>query len=169
MGKTLIFHVEDEPDDALFVQLAVDRAQADCEVHRVSDGKQAVDYLAGNGQFADRSRYPLPQLMLLDLKLPLFDGFEVLTWVRSRAELQDLPIVILSGSDLEKDREKALSWRPLLPGQDAIIRSGGGTRAAHVLGSQSVRSWGPCVSRASGWQTPRASCRLGKTANPRSG
>jgi CheY-like chemotaxis protein len=107
MDKALILHVEDETNDALFVQLALKKSGANCRVHCVADGQQAVDYLTGTGPFCDRLNHPLPQLLLLDLKLPVLDGFHVLSWARARPEFRQLPIVILSGSDLEADRRKA--------------------------------------------------------------
>ncbi len=107
MEKALILHVEDEANDALFVQLALKKSGANCRLHCVVDGQQGVDYLAGTGDFSDRRLYPPPQLVLLDLKLPVLDGFHVLSWARARPEFRQLPIVILSGSDLESDRRKA--------------------------------------------------------------
>ena len=67
-------------------------------IHVAADGEQAVDYLSGSGAYADRKKFPLPSLALLDLKLPQMSGFEVLEWVRSRHDLANLPIIVLSGT-----------------------------------------------------------------------
>lgn len=102
-----ILHVEDDADDALFVQRALGKAQVPCTVHRVENGDRAIEYLEGKGQFAAREQYPLPSLMLLDLKLPLVSGFEVLAWTRSQERFKSLLILILSGSGIEEDRARA--------------------------------------------------------------
>lgn len=107
MVRSLILHVEDEADDALFVGLAFKKAKVDYALHRVGDGREAIRYLAGQGEYADRSRHPLPHLILLDLKLPLLNGFEVLSWIRSQPHFHHLPVVVLSGSELEEDRAEA--------------------------------------------------------------
>src|SRR5262249_21297458 len=72
-----------------------------------SDGAGAIDYLAGKGEFADRTKYPLPCLLLLDLKMPYKDGFEVLQWVRRNDALKSLKVVIVTSSNLERDRARA--------------------------------------------------------------
>ena len=73
----------------------------------VADGQEAVDYLAGHEQFADRRQFPFPSLVLLDLKLPRLDGFEVLKWIRETAGLRDLPVIICTSSAQEDDVRKA--------------------------------------------------------------
>jgi CheY-like chemotaxis protein len=71
------------------------------------DGQEAIDYLKGEGAYADRKTYPLPGLLLMDLKMPRMDGFDVLAWVQSHAACDALPTVVLSGSGLEEDALKA--------------------------------------------------------------
>jgi CheY-like chemotaxis protein len=107
MGSSRILHVEDEPDDAFFVDWAFRQARPDCSLFRVESGEQAIDYLNGAGPYSERARYPLPDLVLLDLKLPGSSGFDVLAWARGQSRFRDLPIVILSGSSLPEDKEKA--------------------------------------------------------------
>ena len=82
MRSLYLLHVEDDDNDAFFVERAFANAKIDLTIHRVADGQAAIDYLAGSGKYQDREKYPLPQIMLLDLKLPLRDGFEVLEWAR---------------------------------------------------------------------------------------
>src|SRR5262249_17317616 len=76
----------------------------------VRDGNEAVAYLCGNQKFANRESYPLPALMLLDIKMPGLDGFGVLTWLQERHEYDDIAVVVLTSSNLDCDisRAKAL-------------------------------------------------------------
>ncbi len=67
----------------------------------VNNGCEAVDYLAGRGIFAERGKYPIPGLLLLDLKIPWMDGFDVLTWLRRQRQFTALPVVILTSSKLQ--------------------------------------------------------------------
>ena len=94
-------------DNRMDVELTLDAFQ---EVHLgnkvlvVNDGRDALDYLFGNNKFADRGKYPLPDLVLLDLKMPGIDGFEVLRRVKQASILKRLPIIILTSSSEEGDR-----------------------------------------------------------------
>lgn len=74
----LILLAEDDPNDVFFMRRALQKAQIELPMQVVSDGQQAMDYLNGEGPFSDREQHPLPALMLLDLKMPFLDGFEVL-------------------------------------------------------------------------------------------
>lgn len=104
---TVVLYVEDEPNDALFMGIAFRKAGLLNSLQSVTDGGDAMDYLAGVGRFADRVRHPLPALMLLDLNLPIVSGFEVLTWLKGRPELKDLPVVVFSSSSRDEDRSRA--------------------------------------------------------------
>jgi len=73
----------------------------------VRNGREAVEYLAGNGPYADRERYPVPGLMLLDLKMPWMDGFDVLSWLRRQPRYRALPVVVLTSSKLQSDIEQS--------------------------------------------------------------
>lgn len=107
MSAYIILHVEDSDDDAFLLERALSRAGVYSRLHRVGDGRQAVEYLSGTGLFTNREAHPLPSLVLLDLKLPQLDGFEVLSWARSQAELEHLPVFILSSSDMPEDVARA--------------------------------------------------------------
>ena len=102
-----ILLVEDNEDDALLVQRSMRRAGANCGIERLVDGAAAVRYLAGEGEFADRNRFPLPSLILLDLKLPLKNGFEVLAWIRAQPGLRRIPVVVLTSSKEDADLKRA--------------------------------------------------------------
>jgi CheY-like chemotaxis protein len=106
MSRTILL-VEDNEDDVFAFQRALKKAQIANPVQVVVDGQQALDYLSGTGRFAERGKYPLPFLVFLDLKLPYRDGFEVLAWIRQRAELNFLVVVILTGSDETRDHQQA--------------------------------------------------------------
>jgi len=98
-------------DNRMDVELTLDafrEARLMNTVHVASNGPAALDYLFGRGQFTDREAYPLPDLILLDLKLPGIDGFEVLRQIKSAPILKRLPVVILTSSKEEGDR--ALSY-----------------------------------------------------------
>ena len=76
----------------------------------MEDGEAALDYLYGRGAYADRIKYPLPNLMLLDLRLPKIDGLEVLKAVKTDEALRPLPVVILTTSDAERDMAMAYEY-----------------------------------------------------------
>ncbi len=107
MSACYILHVEDDANDVVLVRHAFNRGHLAVTLEHVPDGQQAVDYLSGVGQFGDRARFPLPHLLLLDLKLPALSGFEVLAWTRQTAGLKNLPVYILSSSDHPDDLDRA--------------------------------------------------------------
>jgi len=102
-----ILLVEDDPNDVLLVQRASRKADLVSPLQVVGDGEAAVAYLAGHGPYADRERYPLPALILLDLRLPRKSGFEVLEWLRQQPGLKRLPVVVLTSSRDSPDVNRA--------------------------------------------------------------
>ncbi len=93
-----ILLVEDDPNDILLIRRALEKANVTAPLQIVHDGDAAVAYLAGQGAYADREQYPLPILMLLDLKLPRKSGFGVLSWMRQQDRLHPPPVVALTSS-----------------------------------------------------------------------
>jgi DNA-binding response OmpR family regulator len=87
--------------------LAAQTARSPFTFRAVSHGGEAIDYLSGSGRFSDRERYPYPTLILLDLKMPMVDGFEVLRWMRAQSSATMPPVIVLSYSNLEEDRRLA--------------------------------------------------------------
>jgi len=106
-GYGVILLVEDSGDDAVIVRRAFEKLGVLNRIELVTDGDEAISYLAGAGVYADRERYPMPGLVLLDLKMPRRDGFEVLEWIRFQPELSRLPVVVLTTSDEIKDMSRA--------------------------------------------------------------
>ena len=90
MNSTCILQVEDEANEVFLLQRAFAQAGIANPVQVASDGQMAIDYLNGSGRFADRARFPLPGLVLLDLKLPRRSGREVLEWIRTQPRLNKL-------------------------------------------------------------------------------
>ncbi|HSI84309.1 MAG: response regulator [Candidatus Methylacidiphilales bacterium] len=101
---------EDNDDDYFLLQRAIKKANLHNPVRRAKNGQEAVDYLAGTGMYEDRIEYPFPQLLLLDLKMPLMHGFDVLSWIRKQKELRSLPVVIFSSSPHTEDIRKGYEW-----------------------------------------------------------
>lgn len=102
-----ILHVEDREEDVFLLSYAFKHAEITNPVQVATDGKMAIDYLAGSGKFADREKFPLPCMVLLDLKLPYKMGLEVLEWIRQQPSLKWLIVIILSSSIHEGDIERA--------------------------------------------------------------
>jgi len=106
VSKSILL-VEDNPDDALFAKRAFAKVCPDARLNVARDGEMAVHYLSGTGEYQDRSRYPLPSLILLDLKLPRKSGLEVLEWLRSTPGLRDIPVMVLTSSSHPQDQQRA--------------------------------------------------------------
>jgi CheY-like chemotaxis protein len=107
MNSKPILYVEDEDSDIFFMQQAFAHAEVRNPLVTVSDGQAAMDYLRGQGKYADRSQYPMPGLMLLDLNLPKQSGLEVLKWVRHHPACHTLPVVVVTSSNRELDIHKS--------------------------------------------------------------
>lgn len=107
MSKSTVLYVEDEESDPLFVRMAFKKAGLDSSVLVVENGRDAIEYLSGAGPYAERSTYPLPKLVLLDLNLPVLPGFEVLKWMRQQPQYKSTPAIVFSSSSREQDKETA--------------------------------------------------------------
>jgi two-component system response regulator len=103
-----ILQVEDDPNDVFLLQHAMKKAQMTNPMQVASDGQEAIDYLSGAGKFADREQFPLPGLVLLDLKLPYVMGLEVLRWIREQPNTA--PVVIILTASAE-DEDIASAYR----------------------------------------------------------
>lgn len=106
MPPTILL-VEDEESDVFFLKKAFAKAGLSNPVQVATDGLHAMDYLKGVGEFANREAFPLPYLVLLDLKLPHVMGLEVLKWLRQQPEFRSVIVVVLTSSVAEHDVETA--------------------------------------------------------------
>ena len=101
-----ILLAEDNDDHVLLIKRAFAKSNLLNPLQVVNDGRQAIAYLRGDGIYADRSKYPFPALLLLDLKMPNCDGFDVLQWLRSQ-DFPPLRVVVLTTSDRVFDMQRA--------------------------------------------------------------
>lgn len=106
--KTFLL-VEDDPNDALLVELELKNEAPEIQLHWVNDGHEAMDYLAGKPPYSNRTLYPMPNVILLDLKMPKVCGFEFLEWLHSQSpgDFKLIPVIVMSSSGLEKDVKRA--------------------------------------------------------------
>ena len=102
-----ILLVEDDYNDVLLIQRAFRKAKIKPLVSNVSNGDEVLLYLEGKGKYADRTQYPVPLLILLDLKLPRRSGLEVLAWIRQQPKLRRLLVVVLTSSQEDSDLTQA--------------------------------------------------------------
>ena len=102
-----ILLVEDDEADIFLLRRAFRNARIANPLIEVRDGQAAIQYLSGEGDYADRARYPIPFLILLDLRLPKLSGFEVIAWMRDQPQLANLIVVVLTASDHVPDVTKA--------------------------------------------------------------
>ena len=106
MNRKTLLHVEDDSNDVLLFHHACLKAGLSFDVQVATDGQQALAYLSGQEPFGDRQQHPFPDLLLLDLKLPRVNGFEVLNWIRREKGFR-LPVIVLSSSNHEVDVNRA--------------------------------------------------------------
>jgi CheY-like chemotaxis protein len=107
LKQGFVLAAEDEESDAFLMQLAFGKAGLTDKLLILRDGQEVIEYLKGGGPYADRNLYPLPSLLILDLKMPRVTGFEVLAWLGVNPQFKDLPVVMLSSSSHEADIERA--------------------------------------------------------------
>jgi CheY-like chemotaxis protein len=103
----VILLAEDEEDYVLLIRRAFEQAKIPNPMHVVWNGQEAIAYLNGEGKYSNREEYPLPDLFLLDLKMPRVNGFEVLKWLRSQPGLAPLRVLVLTSSDAIRDVNEA--------------------------------------------------------------
>ena len=103
-STTHILLAEDNKMDVALTLDAFRESRLDNQIHVVNDGEEALAYLLGEGKFNDRNKYPLPGLILLDLKMPKIDGFGVLKKVKATPVIKRIPIIVLTSSKDEGDR-----------------------------------------------------------------
>ncbi len=102
-NKVAVLLVEDNEDHAELARRALRTADSDCDIYHVKDGNEAIDFLDQKGDWTNIKEIPIPQLILLDLKLPKMDGIEVLKKIRATEKMRHIPVVIISSSDSPRD------------------------------------------------------------------
>ena len=103
-----ILYAEDDPNDIFFMERAFKKSGVSAQLFTVPDGALAVEYLSGTGAYADRQKFPRPDLILLDLNMPGMNGFDVLVWIRANPEFRSTPVAILTSSNNPHDRQRAI-------------------------------------------------------------
>ena len=105
--QAVILLVEDREDDIFLIRRSFEKGGINNPLQVVRDGEEAISYLEGLGRYRNRDEYPLPDLILLDLKMPRIDGFEVLRWIRRQPGLATIRVVVLTSSDAIRDVNRA--------------------------------------------------------------
>ena len=105
--KAAILIAEDDENDVFLLKRAFHQAQFDNPLQVVPNGEDAIAYLRGDSPFDDREKHPIPALVLLDLKMPRKNGFEVLAWMRQHPEFNPLAVVVLTSSQESADINRA--------------------------------------------------------------
>lgn len=102
-----ILYADDDDNDVFILNRAIERAAPRSELHTVPDGLNAIEYLSGHGGYADRNRYPLPKIVLTDLKMRRVSGIGLLRWIRQQPQFATLPVVLVSSSGKGSDIQAA--------------------------------------------------------------
>jgi CheY-like chemotaxis protein len=105
--ELVVLWTEDDENDRLMIALAIERAGRALRLMFVEDGEEAWQYLRGAGKYSDRKKFPLPDALVTDLKMPRCNGFELVQQVRGHEDFKCLPILVFSASDLTVDRRAA--------------------------------------------------------------
>jgi CheY-like chemotaxis protein len=133
--KTILV-AEDNEDDVFFLRRAFQNADLPYEINFVTNGREAIDYLSGRAPYDNRERFPLPKALILDLKMPIQGGFDVLEWTRSQPELKNLPVMIHSSSELDVDKNRAKEL-----GANAYYVKSAETRQIVAMFRELIREW----------------------------
>src|ERR1043166_2635313 len=102
-----ILLVEDREEDVLIFQRAFKTAKLHHSITHVSDGEEAIKYLSRQAPYNNNALYPIPDVVVLDLKMPKKDGFEILQWLREEKALKPAPVVVLTSSERDEDPKKS--------------------------------------------------------------
>lgn len=108
MRRLKILHIEGSEEDAFLFVRACEAAGLQGDVRDVRNGTEAVSYLKGDGSFADRNAHPLPDLIVLDLKMPAMNGFDFLRWLREEEAFLLLPVLVFTKSTSVEDKVRAI-------------------------------------------------------------
>jgi len=123
-----ILIADDGEDDMFLLRHAFASTGLPCQLRFVRDGEEAIDYLQRNPPYCDVRVFPVPSALILDLKMPRLDGFQVLEWLRSRPAFAQLLVLVHSGSDLDEDKLRAMQL-----GADAYFVKSPSRRAREAM------------------------------------
>jgi len=137
--KQTILLVDDSENDICLVRIAFKNAQITNPIQESHNGDEAIAYLQGEPPFDDRSKFPLPALMLLDLNMPTRNGFEVLEWLRLQPGLKRITVIILTASLREEDVDRAFD----LGANSFLVKPSSIERLTSI--SRSLREWIGCT------------------------
>jgi len=107
VARKIVLVADDDINDISLLKRAFLRAGIDVQMTVARDGEEVIQYLHGDQPFSDREAFPLPKLLLLDLKMPRANGFEVLAWLRKQEDLRRMPVVVMTSSDEPEDIDRA--------------------------------------------------------------
>jgi CheY-like chemotaxis protein len=102
-----ILVVEDQEADFILLKRAFERVKVTNPIQWARDGYEALDYLQGKAKYADRSKFPLPDLLIVDLKMPRMSGFELLDYIHNNPDFRVIPTIVMSASKQDADLKKA--------------------------------------------------------------
>lgn len=122
-----ILYVDDSTEDAHLVERAIFKEQLGTRFFRAVDGCDAAEWLIGSGGYGNRDKFPLPDLLILDLRMPRNSGFDLLEFVHARRELKKLVVIVYSDSDEPNDKLRAFQT-----GANAFVTKSTGTEALMV-------------------------------------
>lgn len=105
--RLAILVAEDDPNDVALLLRAFKKVGTTMPVHVCHDGTEAIAYLKGDGQYTDRAKFPLPRILITDLKMPKCNGFELLAWLQAHPDCAVIPSIVLSASADERDVKQA--------------------------------------------------------------
>ena len=142
--RDVILIAEDEETDAILLERAIGKLADPVRLQLVRDGQEAIDYLRGAGIYSDREKYPMPALVLLDLKMPKKTGFEVLEWIRSESPCTAVPVIVWSSSKLPTDVKRAYDLRA-----NCYLQKPNSFPAIQQLVEMTVGFWRMCERPAS--------------------
>ena len=108
-ARQTILLVDDSENDIFLMRTAFKKAEFNTALQEVHNGEEAIAYLKGDGVYGDRNNYPLPSVILLDLNMPMKNGFDVLSWVRTQSGLKHFSIIIMTASARPEDVERAFA------------------------------------------------------------
>jgi len=145
-SRSVILVAEDDDEDFYLLRTTLAKLRRHILLCQVRDGRQALRYLEGTGAYSDRQRFPYPDLLILDLKMPVLDGIDLLAALRQSPSLDDLPVVVLSGANLPD----AQSISHALGAQAYYVKSGSSAQRLKDL-RQICRKW---LQRKNGERKP---------------